>query len=51
MYAVVSAAELSGTRDLTKPVLERRPHEPDGDDDKTRPNASLFGRSGGAAYV
>jgi hypothetical protein len=35
MYAVMSAAELSGTRDLTKPVLERRPYEPDGDDDKT----------------
>ena len=35
MYAVMSAAELSGTRDLTKPVLEQRPYGPDGDDDKT----------------
>ena len=35
MYAVMSAAELSGTRDLTKPVLEQRPYGPDGDDDRT----------------
>jgi hypothetical protein len=28
-------AGLSDTRDSSKPVLERRSHEPDGDDDKT----------------
>jgi hypothetical protein len=35
MYAVMSAAALSGTRDSSKSKLERRRHEPDRDDDKT----------------